>query len=248
MFKNYKEKIIRFISKNRDPIFFAVIIHLFLFVILDQMEITFIPKKKDKIIDIVFPEDDFKKEEEKSQKNDDIEEEYSQEKYRKSLEKQMTNRIASLDKFTKDISSQYKDISNNDQSLKEARKMEDIFSDNANNRDPYGNTEDKENDFYSDVKNTTLFTGKSNISYTLKGRHAIKTYNPIYKCPKGGYIVIDIEVNGSGEVIDVRYNKIKSTSGDKCLVDTAIEYAQRFIFNADYRQPSQKGEIMFNFL
>jgi len=99
-------------------------------------------------------------------------------------------------------------------------------------------------------KKETRFTGRSNIEYFIKNRKDLYIANPLYTCPDymKGLVVIDVEVDPSGNVVTAKYNKKKSGVEYKCLIDTAIQAAFESFFNSDSSAPAlQKGYITYNF-
>ncbi len=99
-------------------------------------------------------------------------------------------------------------------------------------------------------KKETRFTSRSNIEYFIKNRKDLYIANPLYTCPDymKGLIVIDIEVDPSGNIVTAKFNKEKSKVEYKCLIDTAIQAAYESFFNSDSSAPSlQKGYITYNF-
>lgn len=99
-----------------------------------------------------------------------------------------------------------------------------------------------------DSLQSTVYVGKSSVSYNIKGRY--KTYLPIpvYKCEFGGKVVVAVVVNRQGrvikaEVIDTESNK------DSNLRDVAVDAASRSEFNADINAAErQTGTITYNFV
>ncbi|WP_179343307.1 hypothetical protein [Winogradskyella ursingii] len=86
---------------------------------------------------------------------------------------------------------------------------------------------------------------KSTLTYSLKGRTLQSYKTPRYLCEDGGKIVITIEVNGSGNVVDASVNGA-SNSNNQCLIDHAKEYAKSVSFDASSKS-SQIGTITFLF-
>jgi len=87
----------------------------------------------------------------------------------------------------------------------------------------------------------------SSISFSLKGRRAVKIPNPVYTCDVAGKIVINISVDANGYVIDTSLNKGSSTSGNECLVDRAMEYAAGARFSKLAGKNEQPGTITYYF-
>ncbi|WP_026914660.1 hypothetical protein [Christiangramia portivictoriae] len=87
----------------------------------------------------------------------------------------------------------------------------------------------------------------SSISFSLKGRRAVKIPNPVYTCDVAGKIVINIQVDANGYVIDTSLNKGSSTSGNECLVERAMEYAAGARFSKLAGKNEQPGTITYYF-
>ena len=75
----------------------------------------------------------------------------------------------------------------------------------------------------------------SSISYSLVDRSHTFLPVPIYLCERGGKIVVNITVNGEGEVVDA-YINASSSSENGCLIDHALEYAREARFNRDAKK------------
>ncbi|MBL4662238.1 MAG: hypothetical protein JKY22_01440, partial [Flavobacteriaceae bacterium] len=86
---------------------------------------------------------------------------------------------------------------------------------------------------------------KTTTSYHLKGRDKISLPIPVYTCDKGGKIVITIEVNEMGKVVKTSYNKAASTTSNGCLIESAINYANRSKFSASKIKKKQLGTITY---
>jgi TonB family protein len=87
----------------------------------------------------------------------------------------------------------------------------------------------------------------SSISFSLKGRRAIKIPNPVYTCDVAGKIVINIRVDSNGYVIDSSVNRSSSTSSNECLTDRALEYSAGAKFSKLPGRESQPGTITYHF-
>ncbi|WP_159092317.1 hypothetical protein [Aquimarina sp. Aq107] len=86
----------------------------------------------------------------------------------------------------------------------------------------------------------------SSVTFTLKGREKKDIPNPIYTCNGSGKVVVKIEVNQNGYVIDAKIDKKKSTTRNECLFDNALDYAQDALFSSsDLKE--QKGFITYYF-
>ncbi|GAB5398741.1 MAG: hypothetical protein Aureis2KO_03260 [Aureisphaera sp.] len=101
-------------------------------------------------------------------------------------------------------------------------------------------------------KNTTQASAtginrKTTISYLLNGRKALSLRNPVYTCDSGGAVVINIEVNALGKVIKASFNKASSTTTNGCLIESALEYANKASFTTKADKPKQMGTITYVF-
>lgn len=87
---------------------------------------------------------------------------------------------------------------------------------------------------------------KSTLTYSLKDRMLTHYNTPRYLCEFGGKIVVNINVNASGSVLEAYINNASSSSNNQCLIDNALDYAKSARFNASNRA-SQLGTITFLF-
>ncbi|CAL67983.1 energy transducer TonB family protein [Christiangramia forsetii] len=87
----------------------------------------------------------------------------------------------------------------------------------------------------------------SSISFSLKGRRAVKIPNPVYTCDTAGKVVINITVDANGYVVDSAVNKGSSTSTNECLTDRALEYSAGARFSKLAGRNSQPGTITYHF-
>lgn len=87
---------------------------------------------------------------------------------------------------------------------------------------------------------------RSSVTFSLKGRSKVKLPPPVYLCEDSGKIVINVTVNSNGLVTKAYVNS-SSSSENQCLIDSALEYAENAIFNADASQQSQIGSITYYF-
>jgi len=87
---------------------------------------------------------------------------------------------------------------------------------------------------------------RTSITYSLIDRNAYELPPPIYTCLRGGKVVINIEVDRSGSVLDAYLNEKSSTTSDYCVIENAITYALKAQFNTGSRA-NQKGTITYLF-
>lgn len=87
---------------------------------------------------------------------------------------------------------------------------------------------------------------RTTISFSLVDRNNQKLPPPIYTCIEGGKVVINIEVDAQGYVIDADFNEKSSGTSNGCLVENALAYALKAKFNTSSK-PLQKGSITYLF-
>lgn len=100
--------------------------------------------------------------------------------------------------------------------------------------------------------NITLQTSAADktttITYSLINRIVNgEIPNPVYTCPEGGKVVINITVNATGDVVEVSPNAASSTTTNECLIGNALYYAKNTKFNANLQKKSQIGTITYLF-
>lgn len=92
------------------------------------------------------------------------------------------------------------------------------------------------------------YHGPSVISYELEGRKALSLPVPAYKGYGAGDVLVDIEVNPAGRVVDARVRP-DGSSGDASLHSFAIDAAKRSRFSASAdAAKTQHGWILYRFI
>jgi len=86
----------------------------------------------------------------------------------------------------------------------------------------------------------------TSLSYSLRGRKRIELPNPVYTCNGSGKVVVKIEVNQNGYVMNTKIDKKKSTTRNECLFDNAMEYARKALFSRS-KVDKQLGSITYYF-
>jgi hypothetical protein len=103
-----------------------------------------------------------------------------------------------------------------------------------------------EREAQKEMPTNNLAKRRTSISYSLIDRNHFSLPIPIYTCIEGGKIVINILVDGNGNVIEADFNKKSSSTENGCLIDNAIKYALKSQFNTS-TNPTQKGTITYLF-
>ena len=174
-------------------------------------------------------------------------------------EKAETNKAYNETVKEKSFSEAYKPIAPPEDYVKpEFDQNEEVSEQSKSNNDEISDLNHEEISSFSkvnDILNKTTkkkeapksTNRKSTIRYSLVDRTDEFLPIPIYLCEDGGKIVINITVDDNGNVIDTYVNN-SSSSGNQCLVDSALEYAKKAKFNASPGKKTQLGSITFNFV
>ena len=94
----------------------------------------------------------------------------------------------------------------------------------------------------------TSFGQQKNENYNLDNRKILSNSSPKYKCNEEGLVVIQIVVNNLGNVVETKFDKKKSTTNAKCLIEEAEKAAKNTKWNIDSNSPKkQVGTIKYNF-
>ncbi len=101
---------------------------------------------------------------------------------------------------------------------------------------------------YKGNENEEPYTGPTNIYYDLPGRRGLYVPVPVYKCPDGGIVTVNITVDNKGNVINAGIEGEPSDFSERCLHEEAFQAAlgSRFSREPD-APPVQSGTITFHF-
>ena len=94
----------------------------------------------------------------------------------------------------------------------------------------------------------SIYSGKSNIHYSLENRYHKRLPIPVYLAHGGGKITIDIWVLRDGKVTKT---EVQSSSAitDPMITEYALQAASRTVFNTDETAPNpQRGTITYTFV
>ena len=94
----------------------------------------------------------------------------------------------------------------------------------------------------------TVYSGKSNIHYSLENRYHRRLPIPVYLAQGGGKITINIWVSKEGRVTKT---EVQSSSAitDPMITEYALQAASRTVFNSDETAPNpQRGTITYTFV
>lgn len=86
------------------------------------------------------------------------------------------------------------------------------------------------------------------ITYRVMYRKCVVDPNPVYLCEKNGTIVLNVWVNKKGRVTRAEVNPTLSAPYDKCMWETAVEFAKKTRFTEyKYAGNEQGGSITYQF-
>lgn len=92
------------------------------------------------------------------------------------------------------------------------------------------------------------YSGPSVVAYELNGRKASRLSIPAYRCLGGGEVKVIITVNPSGKVIEAKIDE-STSSTDRCLRDFALRAAKASVFSAKSgAAPKENGYIIYQFI
>ncbi len=85
-------------------------------------------------------------------------------------------------------------------------------------------------------------------NYLLGGRKALNKEKFVQDCNEAGTVVVSIEVDRSGKVINATPGVRGTTNNSKCLLDPAKRAAMATRFNSDDKAPAKQiGKIIYRF-
>ncbi|GAA4275363.1 hypothetical protein [Aquimarina mytili] len=220
-----------FIEKHKALIITSMLMGI---LVLGLYNITMFNKQKEQAeILMEIPEEFLMDEEEEEQTEEELAQENRQiddakrthAAYNEDFEDhdEIEQRIKSLTEIEEDIQTEEPEQNEEDVVIEE-KKKEEVTPE-----------EEKTNNRYS------------SSSYTLKGRKVVgRLPNPVYTCNGSGKVVVKIEVNKNGYVIDTKIDKRNSTTRNECLFDNAMNYAKQALFSkSDVEE--QEGLITYYF-
>lgn len=99
-----------------------------------------------------------------------------------------------------------------------------------------------------DSLRSTVYAGRSSVTYRLEGRHKVVLPIPVFKCEFGGRVVVAVTVDREGRVTRAEVVE-RESKVDDCLRTVAVEAARESVFNAKEDAPErQEGTITYNFV
>lgn len=151
----------------------------------------------------------------------------------KTLEELLEEKEASMNE------DEFREYLNSDSGY--AASLKDLVKKREEKKQQLEEAEAKKKEFTNNLEKR-----KTSISYSLINRTNYLLPPPIYTCIEGGKVVVNIEVDASGNVVDASFNEKSSNTSNGCLVENAIKYARKAKFNSASRD-KQRGTITYLF-
>ncbi|MCB6974055.1 MULTISPECIES: energy transducer TonB [Butyricimonas] len=249
-FSGLKESLLCWLDEHRHGVMGTVIFHLLVAICLVSMGISQLENHVEMEIELDMPEPEIiQQKQEEIKKKEEVARQSADEEVERMLRSMAVNEDA---------------VKSNEASESHERIEEYINEIQEELRGDYGdrykaekNKHFKEDSirFSRDEKQrlldslqSTVYVGKSSVSYNIKGRY--KTYLPIpvYKCEFGGKVVVAVVVNRQGRVLKAEVVD-KESNQDSNLREVAVDAALRSEFNVDASAPERlAGTITYNFV
>lgn len=98
-----------------------------------------------------------------------------------------------------------------------------------------------------DTGGSNAYAGQVMVSFNLPGRDAYSLPVPGYTCNGSGKVVIQVKVDGNGDVKEAQFLSGKSPGATECMVNRAKRYAKKSRFNMGGSGSSATGTITYTF-
>ncbi len=93
-----------------------------------------------------------------------------------------------------------------------------------------------------------VFSGKTNIFYSLENRYHLRLPVPVYKCEGSGVVEVQILVDQKGYVVNAQIPDLGESTNEICLAEAAKTAAMNTRFNSNFEAPlRQQGTITYYF-
>jgi hypothetical protein len=236
---------IQFIKDNINGILGTVIFHLLIVVLILATRLSSFEHQDEHSIlvefDIDVSEEEFR--------------EYTESLLAQNLldyESSQTRNIAVNVSADRPVADQFKDMSPQEASELESR-INEILNDAKNGIMP--KPEQPEINFEPPVlpvreqsEDTEPYSGPTTITYDLPGRTHIRVPVPVYKCPEGGIVEVNISVDRQGKVLKANIDGSPDDFNESCNHQMALEAAMSSRFSQNTDSPAvQTGIITFYF-
>jgi len=246
---SWKEDIVKKMYAHKHGIMGTLIFHLLLAIFFLSMGIAGLRIPEGTEVELAAPPEEVqKKREEERLRREEIRKRVSREEVQKMLRSIAVNENADRRPEQKADARKYID-----------EVMKELERENASSgrykpekdkhyqADSLRHVRDRKEAMLDSLK-STFYSGKSSVSYNVKGRFARLLPIPVFQCEFGGRVVVTVVINRKGAVQRAAVLEADSDS-DECLHEAAVNAALRSKFNEKPEAPAlQTGTITYNFV
>ena len=242
-----KGRIRHIINENLIGILATIIFHMVLVVIFLVLKITSVQNLMDNIIAIDFEENKIQDIISEPPKERDVEFDKYIADYLESERSNVPVNLASklnekisTDQFVNELTEEMS-LNRSEEMIRLQEKLRELQEmESADNIIDEGNS--------SDDKKPIVFTGKTNIFYSLENRYHLRLPVPVYKCEGFGIVEVQIFVDQKGFVVNALIPNLGDSMNEICLAEAAKTAAMSTKFNSDFDAPlRQQGTITYHF-
>lgn len=242
-----KGRIRHIINENLIGILATIIFHMVLVVIFLVLKITSVQNLMDNIIAIDFEENKIQDIISEPPKERDVEFDKYIADYLESERSNVPVNIASklnekisTDQFVNELTEEMS-LNRSEEMIRLQEKLRELQE-----MESADNIIEEENS--SDDKKPIVFTGKTNIFYSLENRYHLRLPVPVYKCEGFGVVEVQIFVDQKGFVVNALIPNLGDSMNEICLAEAAKTAAMSTKFNSDFDAPlRQQGTITYHF-
>jgi hypothetical protein len=242
-----KGRIRHIINENLIGILATIIFHMVLVVIFLVLKITSVQNLMDNIIAIDFEENKIQDIISEPPKERDVEFDKYIVDYLESERSNVPVNLASklneqisTDQFVNELTEEMS-LNRSEEMIRLQEKLRELQE-----MESADNIIEEENS--SDDKKPIVFTGKTNIFYSLENRYHLRLPVPVYKCEGFGVIEVQIFVDQKGFVVNALIPNLGDSMNEICLAEAAKTAAMSTKFNSDFDAPlRQQGTITYHF-
>jgi hypothetical protein len=242
-----KDRIRHIINENLIGILATIIFHMVLVVIFLVLKITSVQNLMDNIIAIDFEENKIQDIISEPPKERDVEFDKYIADYLESERSNVPVNLASklnekisTDQFVNELTEEMS-LNRSEEMIRLQEKLRELQE-----MESADNIIEEENS--SDDKKPIVFTGKTNIFYSLENRYHLRLPVPVYKCEGFGVVEVQIFVDQKGFVVNALIPNLGDSMNEICLAEAAKTAAMSTMFNSDFDAPlRQQGTITYHF-
>lgn len=239
---------LNFIRENINGLLGTLVFHLFLVVVVMATRLSSVSYQPEHSLLIEFDgdvtEEEFRELTESLMDQSELAEDLEDGQLRRNIAVNISEERPVPDDFGEMSSDQLSELD---------ERVEEILNNAANGNMPEPEQPDMDFELPSDNpvqenSNDEPYTGPTTITYDLPGRIHLRMPVPVYKCPDGGIVEVEISVNRAGKVISADINKEPVSFNDRCIFQMAVEAAMGSRFDEKAGAPPvQDGTITFYF-